>query len=222
MTTRANLEAQADQDRKAPGRPRSARADEAIIAAVIDLLTEGIPAEAVSIEAVAARAGVGKATIYRRWPNKEALLVDAVASLKGPLPEIAGESVRDDLITLLRPVGRSALMRASHVLPCLISELRRSPVLYQGYQRIIEPRRELMREVLRRGVHSGELRADLDVEIVMAMLTGPMLAQTVLNWNPKLDRESMPERLVTAIWPAIASPSVTVDHEVRVAKSRRS
>src|SRR5215510_2614841 len=91
----------AEPERKSPGRPRSARADEAIIEAVLDLLAEGTPAEALSIEAVAARAGVGKATIYRRWSNKEALLVDAVASVKGEPPRIAGESVRDDLVTLL-------------------------------------------------------------------------------------------------------------------------
>src|SRR4051794_11575396 len=96
-----------DQDRKGPGRPRSARADEAILGAVVDLLADGTTAEALSIEAVAARAGVGKATIYRRWANKDALLVDAVASLKGPLPEISGDSVREDLLTLLRPVGRN-------------------------------------------------------------------------------------------------------------------
>ena len=67
----------ADQERKAPGRPRSAKADEAIIEALLDLLADGTPAEAISIESVAAKAGVGKATIYRRWANKEALLVDA-------------------------------------------------------------------------------------------------------------------------------------------------
>src|SRR5215831_18035479 len=95
----------ADPDRK-PGRPRSARADEAIIAAVLELLATGTTAEVLSIEAVATRAGVGKTTIYRRWPNKDALLLDAVASLKGGVPEIGGLSVRDDLITLLHPVGR--------------------------------------------------------------------------------------------------------------------
>jgi AcrR family transcriptional regulator len=204
MTTATDA-APADRDRKGPGRPRSARVDEAIIEAVVDLLAEGTTAEALSIEAVAGRAGVGKATIYRRWPNKEALLVDAVGSLKGPPPEIVGESVREDLTTLLHPVGKSAMVRASRVLPCLIAELQRSPILYQGYQRIIEPRREIMRGVLRRGIATGELRADLDLEVVMAMLVGPMLAQTVFNWNPKLDRDSLPERLVDTIWPAIAA-----------------
>lgn len=197
--------AETDQERRAPGRPRSARVERAIVDAVLDLMAEGVPADALSIESVAGRAGVGKATIYRRWPNKEALLVDAVATLKGPLPELTGASVREDLIALLRPVGKNSLARASHILPCLIAELKRSPSLQLCYQKIMEPRRELMRDVLRRGMASGELRADLDLETVMAMLVAPMLAQTMLNWNPRLDRETLPELLVNALWPAIVA-----------------
>src|SRR5258706_1692616 len=86
--------APADPDRKGPGRPRSARVDEAIISSVIDMLVEGTTAESLSIEAVAARAGVGKTTIYRRLANKDALLFEAVAALKGPFTEIAGTSLR--------------------------------------------------------------------------------------------------------------------------------
>jgi AcrR family transcriptional regulator len=193
-----------DPGRKGPGRPRSARADEAIIAAAIDLLLEGVTAEALTIEAVAARAGVGKATIYRRWNNKEALLFDAVAALKGPLPEIAGVSVRDDLIAILRPVGRQESTGAA-VLPCLISELRRSPSLHASYLQVLEPRRELMRVVLRRGIADGELRADIDIEAVMVMLVGPLLAQAAINLTPTLDRQTLPERLVNAMWPAISA-----------------
>ena len=198
--------ASADPDRKGPGRPRSVRADEAIIAAVIELLAGGTTAEALSIEAVAAKAGVGKATIYRRWPNKDALLLDTVASLKGPPPELEGRSVRDDLIALLHPVGRhEASASAARVLPCLVSELKRSPLLNQCFQQVTEPRRQMMREVLMRGMESGELRPDIDIDVVMAMLVGPMLAHSVMDWNPRLVREKMPEQLVDAIWPAIAA-----------------
>jgi len=170
----------ADQDRKGPGRPRSARADEAIIEAVLALLSDGVPAEALSIESVAAKAGVGKATIYRRWPNKDALLLDTVAALKGPLPEIAGVSVRDDLLALMRPAGRSRPTgAAASVLPCIVSELKRSTKLAGVFQRVvIEPRRQLVGDVLRRGMASGELRADLDLPVVVAMLVSPMVAPT--------------------------------------------
>ena len=69
-----------------PGRPRSEEADRAIIDAALDLFAES-GAGGLCIEAVAARAGVGKSTIYRRWPGKEDLLVDALATLKSPLPD---------------------------------------------------------------------------------------------------------------------------------------
>jgi AcrR family transcriptional regulator len=197
----------ADQERKAPGRPRSAKADEAIIEALLDLLADGTPAEAISIEAVAAKAGVGKATIYRRWSNKEALLVDAVATLKGDPPKIVGESVRDDLIALLRPVGMPSHTRAGKIMPCLLSELQRSPELYRCVEKITEPRRALMRQVLQRGIDEGELRADLDLELAMVALVGPLVAQTVLAWPQAVKQRNLPERLVDLLWPALAVPA---------------
>src|SRR5215468_3127333 len=197
--------AQADQDRKAPGRPRSARADEAIIEAVLDLLAEGTPFDALSIEAVAARAGVGKATIYRRWSNKEALLFDAVRSVKGEPAVLTGTSVRDDLIALLKPVGKSENTRAGAIMPCLMVELQRSPELNNIFQRILEPRREMTREVLRRGIDEGTLRPDIDIEVILAMLVAPLVAYRMMSWNPQLGRDHLVERLVDAIWPAIAA-----------------
>ncbi|MBY8875343.1 TetR/AcrR family transcriptional regulator [Micromonospora sp. PLK6-60] len=182
-----------------PGRPRSVRADEAIIGATLDLLAEGNTLEALSIEAIAARAGVGKATIYRRWSGKDALLLDALRTLKGQPPEPAGHSVRDDLVLLVGAVGHNIDPRAAKIMPCLVPEVNRSPDRYQLYQNIIEPRRKLMREVLRRGVASGELRADLDVELTMALLTGPMLIQRMLRWHPELEERMLPEQIVDLV-----------------------
>jgi AcrR family transcriptional regulator len=186
----------ADQDRKGPGRPRSARADEAIIEAVLDLFAEGHTADALSIEAVASRAGVGKATIYRRWPNKDALIIDAVISMKGPVPPIRGESVREDLVTLLAGVGQTSHQRAGKVTVCLLPELHRSEAMHRRYQEVVEPRRQIIRQVLQRGMANGELRPDLDVELTVLMLSGPMLAQSLLRWNPSVGEENLAERLV--------------------------
>ena len=198
----------ADQDRKAPGRPRSARADEAIIEATLDLLATGTPVEAMSIEAVAARAGVGKATIYRRWANKEQLIVDAVASIKGEPPAVAGESVRDDLIALLRPVGKQKQSRFGRIMPCLIGELRRNPQLAASFSQLTEPHREKLREVVRRGIASGEIRADIDVEVAITALVGPMLMQNGMGWNPALEGVDLPAKLVDLV---LGRPATAAD-----------
>ncbi|MFI7601689.1 TetR/AcrR family transcriptional regulator [Actinoplanes sp. NPDC049681] len=198
MTT-VSVDSGADQGRKAPGRPRDARAAEAILDAVTALLSEGQSADALSIEAVAARAGVGKATIYRRWPNKEALLVDAVARMKGPLPVPVGESVRDDLIMLVSQTRNKRMEQYGKVTACLMPEMVKSPEMHAVYQAVIEPRREVMRQVLRRGVETGELRADLDIELTLLMLTGPTIAQNMLNWNPGIPIEGYAEALVDAL-----------------------
>jgi AcrR family transcriptional regulator len=161
-----------------PGRPRSERADQAIIDAALSLFAESGP-EGLCIERVAARAGVGKATIYRRWPGKEDLLLDAIAALKAPLPEPAGRSVREDLVTLLGVLCQeSADPRRARESALLLGEGSKYPRLMERYvETVLEPRREVVRAVLRRGMASGELRPDLDVEAALFMLIGAVVAR---------------------------------------------
>src|SRR5215469_436883 len=161
-----------------PGRPRSERADQAILDAAVEAIGDrGV--DGVRCEDVAARAGVGKATIYRRWPGKEDLLIAAFASLKTPLPQPRGESVREDLIAMLDVMAADADdPRYAHQFALLHGEGERYPRLLARYkQEIVEPRRELVRSVLRRGVTTGELRPDTDIEIAMLSLTGAVMAR---------------------------------------------
>lgn len=161
-----------------PGRPRSERAEQAIIDATIEALGEcGI--DGVRCEDVAARAGVGKATLYRRWPGKEDLLIAAFAAMRHPLPAPRGESAREDLIRMLTVVAEDAEdPRYAQQYALLHGAGERFPRLVARYkERVIEPRRELIRAVLRRGIEDGELRADTDVEVAMLLLTGAMMAR---------------------------------------------
>lgn len=172
---------------------------------MLELLAEGTTIEALSMEAVAARAGVGKATIYRRWPHKDALVVDAVAATKEPLPTLPGESVRDDLILLVRAVGRSRDSRAGRILPCVIPELQRPGHLRDQYLGMIEARRDVIRGVVRHGIATGVLRPDTDVELTVALLTAPMV-MTLLGSAPRLDSAGLPERIVDTVLRGIAAP----------------
>jgi AcrR family transcriptional regulator len=161
-----------------PGRPRSEAAEQAIIDATLDLFAEqGF--EGVCVELVAARAGVGKATIYRRWPNKEELLLAALGSLKSPYPEPAGLSVREDLLAIVEVMcADKADPRKARRYALLLGEGEKYPRLMARYKaEVVEPRREMVRAVIRRGIETGELRPDTDVEIGMLTLTGAIMAQ---------------------------------------------
>ncbi|MFG6196613.1 TetR/AcrR family transcriptional regulator [Nonomuraea sp. JJY05] len=181
------------------GRPRSEKAEKAIIEATLDLIGEGMGVSDLSIEAIASRAGVGKTTIYRRWSNKEDLVVDALATLKAPVPSLTGTSVRDDLISLLEAMrSESGVARNRCVMKIAMSEADRYPQLMDRFvKRAIEPRRQAMRAVIERGIANGELRADLDVSMGMAVLSGTMLWFT--KWGPDGDlAPDLAERVVDA------------------------
>jgi len=161
-----------------PGRPRSERAEQAILDAALDAIGDcGI--DGVRCEDVATRAGVGKATLYRRWQGKEELLIAAFASLKSPLPEPRGASVREDLTAMLAVMAADADdPRYAQQFALLHGEGQRYPRLVAKYKEaIIEPRRELIRSVLRRGIETGELRPDMDIEVAMLSLTGAVMAR---------------------------------------------
>ena len=162
---------------RGPGRPRSERADQAILSAALDLFADCGP-DALCIEQVAAKAGVGKATIYRRWPGKEDMLLDAVSTLRTQLPEPQGRSVRADLIALLNAICRDAAdRRRARLFALLQGEGSRYPRLMATYiETVVQPRRDVVRSVLRRGVATGELREDTDIEAASFLLDGAVLA----------------------------------------------
>jgi AcrR family transcriptional regulator len=190
---------------RAPGRPRSAEAEQAILEATVELFTtRGLAG--LSVEAVAARAGVGKTTIYRRWPDKEELVLAAVTALKGPPPEPPGTSVRDDLTYLLRRVGRR---HAGGPWPALMSRLMSEAEAHpelaaEAWRRAIGPRRAVLDRVLRRGVADGLIRPDADLELVADMLVAPVLGR-VRPGRPPLT-EAQVEVVVDTILAGLRPP----------------
>lgn len=161
-----------------PGRPRSEQAERAIIQAALELFAEKGP-DGLCVEAVAARAGVGKATVYRRWKNKEDLLLAALGSLKSPLPDPDTGSVRDDLIAMVTVMSQDAVDPArQRQYTLLLGEGAKYPKLMARYaETVVEPRRDVIRSVLRRGIEAGQIRPDLDIEVAMLTLTGASMSR---------------------------------------------
>ncbi|MQY02565.1 TetR/AcrR family transcriptional regulator [Actinomadura macrotermitis] len=184
-----------------PGRPRSERAEKAIVDATLELLAEETGVAGVSIEAVATRAGVGKTTIYRRWPNKEALIVGALATAKAPVPPPVGASAREDLLMVARALAAGRRGPHGRCFHSLLGSAEKYPELFARYrQDVIEPRREMMRAALRLGIERGELRPDLDLDVTLAMLIGAFGMPASQEALPP----DYPERVVDALLRGIA------------------
>ncbi|WP_326752314.1 TetR/AcrR family transcriptional regulator [Streptomyces hirsutus] len=167
----------------ARGRPRSEAVERAIIEGAMKLLEDGVPLAELSIERIARTAGVGKATIYRRWSGKEELLVDVLRAAEPGDPELPGTSLRDDLVALLESLRRRGLAsRNSVILHNVHAQMKSSPKIWAAYHdSVVLPRRRLGLEVLRRGRENGELRADVDLELLNDIVVGPLLVRTLLR-----------------------------------------
>lgn len=184
----------------ARGRPRSEAVERAIVEGVMKLLEEGVPLAELSIERIARTAGVGKATIYRRWSGKEELFVDVVRAAEPADPELPGTSMRDDLVALLEQLRRRGLVsRSSAILHNVYAQMKSSPKLWCAYDAtVVEPRRRLQIEILRRGQRNGELRTDIDVQVLNDIFVGPMLVRSVMRRDADLP-EGLAEQIVDAV-----------------------
>ena len=187
------------------GRPRSAAADEAIRRAALILFIEH-GTEGMSIEAVAARAGTGKASIYRRWRSKEDLLIDAVIEVFAAASKPNAGNVRDDLVQSTRDL--QALMSSSTtgaVFPRMAPEMARRTPLGRLYgHRVIGPRRAIFDEILRRGIARRELPMAIDVELAVDHLVGTLLLRR-LTGRLKQSDSRLAERVVDLLLAGLRS-----------------
>ncbi|MFE9768126.1 TetR/AcrR family transcriptional regulator [Streptomyces sp. NPDC005808] len=180
-----------DQQEPVPqrGRPRSEKARDAILDAAGELLLErGL--SAVSMDTVAARAGVSKATIYRWWPTKETLAADALYHEWAEIPPARDTgSLRGDLRSLLRPwVGLADRRPYGRVVAALLTQVQTDRQFAQEYHaRFVEPRRDQAREIFRRAIERGEISADTKIEVVLDLLYGPVYHRLLHGHAPLSD-----------------------------------
>jgi len=155
------------------GRPRSEVAHRAILEATLELLVE-VGFSALTVEGVANRAGVGKATIYRRWPSKLPLVVEAFGQLPG-FEEVDTGDLAGDLKKMLR--GYLEVFNAtplSAVLPSLAGERTHNPELSQLFEPVSKGRRQPLVKAFKRAMERGELDATVDLELAADLVVGPI------------------------------------------------
>jgi AcrR family transcriptional regulator len=191
---------------RAPDR-RSDRVRVAVLHAADDLLVERGYA-GVTIEGIAARAGVAKQTIYRWWPSKFEILMDTLLEDAADALEIPDTGTVDgDLRQHLRRLARFLSAEpAGQVMLALIGQAQHDADAARAFQQqFVDERRALDLTILERGVGRGELRGDTDLDLVIDMIYGPVYHRVLLTGLPVDDR--FIDRLVSYVTAAIAAPA---------------
>jgi AcrR family transcriptional regulator len=190
------------------GRPRSEEAHRAILAAVVELLSEhGLGG--LTIESVAARTGVGKTTIYRRWDTKNELVLEAMEQLRPPGPPPDTGSLIGDLNALVA-VQRARLeaTQLPRVIPRVLGESLDEPELHaQIVERAVTPIRGILEEIVRRALDRGELREDLDVDTLVDVLHAAPVYKLLLAGGAIEAVAGVPERIVPLLLEGVSSSS---------------
>src|SRR5690606_12284382 len=178
-------------ERRGRGRPRDTRVEAAVIEATLELISEGGVAN-LSMDQVAQRAGVGKPTIYRRWTNKEAMLLDALRATRKPLDAPDTGTLRGDLEAYL--TGLAERYRTSTIgdaVVHLIEAAYYDAALRAELEHYVRLRQEPIRTILRRAAKRGELgdfTSKRDIQTLVSALMGPINYRSMVTHEPLDDR----------------------------------
>jgi AcrR family transcriptional regulator len=192
-------EAQAGGLRK-PGRPRDSELHDVIIHAALEtFVEEGL--DSASVEGIATRAGVGKATIYRRWHSKEDLISDAICQCAETVLAPETGSARGDLIALMSKLQDDlSCSMGGQIFPRMVGEVwDATPVGEAFAEAVIRPRRKLILDVLSKGAARGELKEGFDAEMVADTLSGAVIVRRMVAGPEGKESSKRIEELVDLI-----------------------
>ncbi len=161
--------------------------------------------DGLTMEGVASEAGVGKATLYRRWPSKTELVLDAIRSMKPMVDHPDNGDVRSDLIELVSgAISWGGQGEYTEVLSALMNEMRRNSELAAVYrQQFLAPRRAESMALIQRGIDRGEIRPDVDVGLALDMLIGTIVYRSMITGGDL--SEAVAERAVDQVLRGIAT-----------------
>jgi len=197
------------------GRPRDETARLRILKAALDLMDEhAFPY--VTAEAIAERAGTSKATLYRWWPNKAAVVIDAFGQAVAPeLPLLDTGSLRDDLAAQARNFARMLSGRGGRMLRSFIVAARSDRDVAAAFRSIwSDPRRAEAKEMLRQKQERGQLRKDADLDLVLDSLYGPLYYRFLVKNEPPSQKyaEALAGLVIQGlVAPRRSRPSIRID-----------
>jgi AcrR family transcriptional regulator len=156
-----------------------------------------------TMDGVAKEAGVARTTLYRRYRDKADLVSAAIDTLRDPSKRPDTGDARLDLITHLENVRRNFGMSLAGTL--LMEEAHNPRLLELFRQRMVLPRRQIIRDSIAKGIERGQIRDDLDIERILDLLLGALFAAVFAGGRPGTD---WPEQIIDALWPALDAKAV--------------
>ena len=187
-------------------RTRSASAHRKVIHAALELVAErGL--DATSMDAIAEASGISKATIYKHWPDKDALLLEVMAEANGlhARPDFDSGDTRADIIAVLsyRPQEHSELCQ--RIMPHFMAYSARNRAFGEAWRNMVmEPPRQELRRLLMQGIRRRELNSKLDTELSLSLLLGPIVYWHVFLRRKTEDPTQLADAVVDAFWRAFA------------------
>jgi AcrR family transcriptional regulator len=210
-----------DDGRRRPGRPRDPNYDKVILDATLEILFEKGYA-GLTIDGVAAKTGVGRPTIYRRWASKPALVIAAIAGFTGLSPAPDTGNLRDDLVAFQRQVATLMDAPASRRITAgLVADIAADPQLSETYLRqYIAPRQASVWQALQRARDRGELRPDIDFSLIYDVLLGSLFMRSVVR-GERLGT-GLAEQTVDLVLAAVATDPLTAPGEATPSPAPRT
>ncbi len=191
--------------KRGPGRPLDPTRDDAIIGATLAGLSE-VGYDRLTIDMVAARAKVGKATLYRRWSSKADLVIDALSGHKSDWKAPDTGTLRGDFEALLKGEGAPVEPSLAPLVCGLMTAASHDPTLSAALQdRFIDPRKNLISEIISRAVDRGEVDPGVDVDLVIQVVPAIMFLRAVL-YGETVGPELFEEVLTQLVYPLLNAP----------------
>ena len=195
-----------DTDSAKSGRPRSPELDRVVLGAVLDLIGAGASLGSLSLIGIAQHTGVSRNAIYRRWKSKEDLYVEVLTTLEHGVPVLSAQSARDNLISLMNTLAvRVADPRVARMERAIYAEAGRFPNLHQSFaNEYVAPILDAMRSTIRRGKETGEIRVDVNEDILAYLLISSNLSPMFLEMNGAVKFDLVSQQIADLVFDGVA------------------
>jgi len=194
-----------DVSTAARGRPRSSRTHAVVCDAVLDLVRSGATLSSLSLVSIAQNTGISRNSIYRRWKTKEQLYSDVVKSMRCQAPDLTEQSARENVNVVMKTLAGVTARSNGRMERAILFEASHFPELHEQYLlEVVAPMGHAVKSAIRRGKETGEIRADVDENLLTEVLLTTVIFAMPSNDGTDADVEEMSRRTIDLVFDGVS------------------